>query len=357
MIRGRGVFYANDKSLNDALTQKKIKNSDIAELFISRGILISRETDRDESAKYFCRLNHDYFDHQKIANVLGVTKRRDKNAFLRIESDLDEEKVEKVLNNLKEEIEILGDSAEIVKTQLGFQLKIKYQSVNYGKTEFSQVTENQATISMEKENGAFTLRTPNTEYSKDVKERVLDELEKCIEGKLDVSNIAIGIHFDAEKKSQFFINLAKGIKGFDFDDITDVYVFNPEKNNYNEDDEKTEDIENSQLGVHIEKASMKGKGILNSKLYSDLKSKGFYISKIIWKIKSKSKDKIVELEAQFSHPASCSEFAYQVRGEYLSNNYGVFNKTKRAVSKSEDIKFQRLIEESAYNAINQLSTQ
>lgn len=354
MIRGRGVFYANDKSLNDALTQKKIKNSDIAELFISRGILISRETDRDEAAKYFCRLNHDYFDHQKIANVLGVTKRREKSTFVRIESKLDEEKIEKVLNNLKGEIEGLGDTAEIVKSQLGLQLKIKYQSVNYGKTEFSQVAENQATISLERENGTLILRTPNTDYSKDVKERVLDELEKAIEGKLDFSKISISAHLDADKKSKFFIDLAKGIKGFDFDDITDVFVFNPEKNNYKEGEGNTED---SQLGVHIEKASMKGKGILNSKLYADLKNKGFYISKIIWKIKSKSKDKIVELEAQFSAPSSCSDFAYQVRGEYLSNNYGVFNKTRRAVSKSEDIRLQRLIEESAYNSINQLSTQ
>lgn len=348
MIKGKGLFYANDKSLYDALTQKKIKNSDLSKLFISRGILISSETERNETAKYFCRLNHDYFDHQIIADVLGVIKRKDKSTFLRVKTDAKIEDIETILNGLSSDIETLGDRARVQRSQTSIQLTINYQSVNYGKTEFSQVTENEATIYVENINGHLTIRSPNTDYSNIVKEKIIDSLSKRSNDDIEITKISISPHISTTIKSQFFIDIAKNISGFEFDDITDVYVFNPENS------DRFSDETESDMGVHIEKASLKGKGVLNSTTYNDLKSKGFYISKIVWKSKSKSKDKILEFEAQFSSPATCSDFSYQIKGEYLANRHGVFNKSKRSVSLSDEIRYQRLIEDSAYLSLSKI---
>jgi hypothetical protein len=78
-MKNGSLYFVSDKAVHDALNQHKFKKDDLKDIFISRGIITSSDTPREEIALYFSTLNHDYYDHQKIAEVFAVDRKREKN--------------------------------------------------------------------------------------------------------------------------------------------------------------------------------------------------------------------------------------------------------------------------------------
>lgn len=77
-MRDGTIFSASDKSLNDALNQKTVTNSDLRELFLTRGVLISKESSRKSLALHFSRLTHDFIDYERLAKIFGSPVHREK---------------------------------------------------------------------------------------------------------------------------------------------------------------------------------------------------------------------------------------------------------------------------------------
>ena len=71
-IRGSSFYYATDKNIFDALNEHKVDTPNVVHLFQRRNIVVSKKTVREDLAKYFSRLTHDYYDHKDIAARLGI---------------------------------------------------------------------------------------------------------------------------------------------------------------------------------------------------------------------------------------------------------------------------------------------
>lgn len=342
------LFYASDKAIYDALLQHQFTNSDLKDIFLSRGILVSCETDRDKLAKYFCRLNHDYYDHQMIASVLGVGNRREKSSITNVKNKFDNDSLEKAVTKIKEEQQSVGDVAEIKFTNKGIELRFIYTHIDYNKSEFKQVIEKEAIITIEHEEDELNIRWPSNDYVEDIKERLLDSLSKsdCLTDGLKVEEIELTNIESPEKRTEFFNNLIHTIGNFKLLDVTDVYVYHPK---ISKDEEKID------IGVHIFKASLKGEGVLISEELASLYKKGFYIWKISWLAKEDSYDAdLYELEAQFSDAENCKKFSYLVRGAYKYKTNGEHNKSKSMVSSLEEVKLFRLIENAARHFLDKI---
>ncbi len=156
-------------------------------------------------------------------------------------------------------------------------------------------------------------------------------------------------HIDDPKiRTSFFIKLIGNIKDYELYDVTDVFVHNPK--NIADEDEEFEQNENN---VHIDKASLKGQGVLQSPELEELDKKGFYISKIIWQAKRNEIDSdIYEFEAQFATPKSCTHFSYLPRGFYRYKNANEYNKSKTNFNNHDEKKISKLIESSAQETID-----
>ncbi|MFA0173443.1 hypothetical protein AB4424_26020, partial [Vibrio splendidus] len=77
--------------------------SELRDLFLSRGVIISTETKREELAREFSKYNHDYYDHQKIASAMGVVQRKEKTTTSDYATEVDKESLETTLNVLKKQ--------------------------------------------------------------------------------------------------------------------------------------------------------------------------------------------------------------------------------------------------------------
>lgn len=340
------LYYASDKAVYDALLQYNFKNSDMKDLFLSRGIIISPDTERDAAALYFSRLNHDYYDHQKIAAIFGAGVKKERISVAHVSNSFSDAKLEVVAQGLKEHLEATGSEVKFTWVGKKLEIEIKYEEYNSNKSEFKQAVERHAVIEIDTSVDGISIRNPQNKFIDSAKETLVDILAKNNGGaELIVKEIQMRTLVNNKLRTQFFRNLLQSLAGYKFKDVTDVYVYNPKIKGAASDDDD--------IGIHITKASLKGEGLLSSPELKGLLETGFYVCRVVWTtLAASEKSDVYELEAQFSDPDNCEKFSYAVKGRYKLNDQGHHNKHRVACESTVERKMLKLIEGAAVKALD-----
>ncbi|MEM5730590.1 hypothetical protein AAEI00_02660 [Shewanella algae] len=263
MIKKGGLYSASDKAFFDALCQHKMSKPALQELLWRRGILKSSKAEKEEIARYFSRLDHDYFDHKSISEKVSTGSNREKQTahFSSVPVALETiETVAKELVNTRKEID---NSISFVTTEKSVQVKVSYSYYDHNKPEFKQLVTKDALISIETSEEGLSLRAPDNEYVSEITSKILSDIEDKHENELDIETISLHGIDDVEKKISFFESLITGIDNMQLYDVSDVAVFNPDTGD--EDD----------LGVYVKRASLNGEGVLKSGELKQFYKKGF----------------------------------------------------------------------------------
>jgi len=109
--------------------------------------------------------------------------------------------------------------------------------------------------------------------------------------------------------SNFFKHLINGISGLKLYDVTNVKLYNPEKDRESESEEISASF--------IQRAMLNGEQVMLSNELKSLSDNGFYISSIQWiSEESLPNGDRLAFEASFKNPGERNRFSYQVRGIY-----------------------------------------
>ncbi len=174
-------YSASDKALFDALNQSKIPLSELREYFLSKGVIVSSQTSREELAKNLSRYIHDYYDHQKIASKLGVSNRKERNTAKFLPNDITTQQVENAARLLVQQINQEGDLCQLYKNKDGsFVLDATYEVLDFKKGEFSQVVKKNAKVKIEFSDSGVVVRRPDNEFTQKWEESLLINIENEI---------------------------------------------------------------------------------------------------------------------------------------------------------------------------------
>ena len=134
--------------------------------------------------------------------------------------------------------------------------------------------------------------------------------------------------------------------------MTEAFCYKPRIKVSVNDDEKEKELEDQPNVVRV---TLKGTGVTKSFVIDELYEKGYYIVKVVWRVKPKSSldADLFELEAQFGEPDSCTEFSYQARTVLIFEGGKVTDK-KRTPKSDEQDNLLRLIEAAAKIALTTL---
>ncbi|PQQ35959.1 hypothetical protein C6H68_22050 [Photorhabdus luminescens] len=349
-----GLYSVTDKALFDALNQTKVTQDDMKSLFFKRGIIISKDTKRKKLALDFSRYFHGFDDYKRLSEILGTVGRREKVSSNIINTTVNVGNIESAIKLVCEDLQKDGDQTDFIYTEKGIEVKIKYVKLDYKMSEFRQSSTREATILIEKnESGEFTTRFPQNAKSREFNEKLITKIkEENIDAKVSVDEITLASIKDHEQRSNFFKKLIDGIPGYSRIDVSDVYVTHPiieeRKNVNNSDDNEDEDEDSVDTGCHISKASLKGRGVLESKELNDLLSKGFYITKIIWisVVNGFIDSNKYEFEAEFVDSDNCTLFSYRIRGQYKYKSAGEYT-NRQDVEKEKEVLLSSLMENAA----------
>lgn len=333
------IYSASDKSMFDALNQKNVTNSDLRQLFLSRGILVSPNSTRQNLAGHFARIFHDFDDYQTLAKLFGAGSKRDKFSTLKLKTEAEVSDLKTAAIEIKSKLEEEGAVVKVFSTSGNrMDVEVKYPKVSFNKSEFRQVTQKTARITFFKESDGFSVHSTDVDDVNEWINEIAKEINKNSGKDIKFDEIELPPTFDAKKKTKFMKSLIKSLDGFDAQDVTDVYVSKPK--GWSKD---------SQEEIRIEKASLRGLGVLYSGELKALEDNhGFYVSRIVWTAKPKEAGAdLYEFEAQFSQADECKGFSYLARGFYKYLSTGNFNSTRNGLTHEEEIKYGQLIEKAA----------
>lgn len=345
------IFSANDKSLYDALNQKTVTNPDLRSLFLTRGILVSSESSRKHLAKHFARLFHDYQDYQALAKLFGGTIQREKISTVRIDTTATITDFQSAAFELKAELEEAGALVR-VNTSAGTRLDIelRYTKVNFNKSEFRQVNVKNARISLFFDNGELVVHAPNNDEVQEWLDSLARIVREKTEAEVKFNEIRLPPTMDAKAKTAFFTQLIKNVENFTLKDVSDIFVAKAKDWADEGDDDEVGITE-----IRIDKASLRGRGVLESAELKLLEKRGFYVSRIIWTATPNvPQPDIYEFEAQFARADECADFAYLPRGFYKFLAEGSYNVSRTSFSTEEEVKYGKLIESAARSTFAKL---
>ncbi|SIQ85744.1 hypothetical protein [Marinobacterium stanieri] len=361
------LYCANDKAISDALNQTKVTKSDVADLFYSRGIILSPETKRKQVADQFSMLFHDYYDYVKLSRILGSTNRREKQSASYIDSNqVTLDNIEAAAHNINDSLKDFDAVSNVKRTGNSLEFVIHYRVTNFNASEFRQVSDREAVITFTEEDGKISIRGPYNETIDKVKQTLIkavadevnDEEHENEKEDINIQTINLRGIEDSIKRTNFFRNIVNKMDGVVLHDVTDVFIYHPKVSDDQDQDLDSEDEQDIDIGVHITKASLKGEKVLESEELQSLYDKGFFIWKIIWQSKENSYDSdIYEFEAQFNDPDNFENFTYLARGFYRYKAKGEYNNSKTAFTKNNERYFGRKIEKAAIESIDIISAQ
>ncbi|ELA4928346.1 hypothetical protein RFS42_000053 [Vibrio vulnificus] len=254
----------------------------------------------------------------------------------------------------KEKIVEQGATVEhkVKKEGKKIELAITYQVLNLSKNDFQQVSVRDAILTIEETDSGLDIQHPQNKKLSDISDELMDVLESK-DKSLQKDEIELSAFEKPEDRCQFFDYLTKGVEGFTCKDVTDTYVFNPSKK-----------ITSGQKNeVHITSASLKGTGVNLSDELKNLHEQGFYTWRVIWKAVKENKDSsdLYVFEAQFSDAEECKDFSFIVKGSYKRKDEGIVgdvsghNVNRTPISLIEEDRLNKLINKSAWSAIEKLS--
>lgn len=347
--QGPSLYYATDKNVFDALNQHKINAETISQLFIRRNIIVSNKTYRENLAKYFSTLTHDYYDHQRISARLGVVPRRERTTSMEVAGIENIEDLNDVVSQLKRELEANGDIVNLSKENGRLRFEIQYSEIDYRKTEFSQIQIKDGVIEFVKSDNGFVVRNTQNDYVNNIREMLLYKAEKILPNPLRREIVSMFDIPSSKHRTRFFYDLANGLPGYSRRDVTDVYVFKPRPDN-SKDEELQDDI-----GIHVERVFLRGKGVSRSELLNDLlEVDEYYIIKIGWvAAELLGAGHEYEIEAAFSDVTDCTGFSFILKGVYHREE-DTLSLRRRAPNKHEIDTISRVVENKAREIVAKL---
>ncbi|NAO27339.1 hypothetical protein PsdCFBP2356_12270 [Pseudomonas syringae pv. dysoxyli] len=365
------LYYASDKAMFDALNQRKVTIAHLRELFLSRGIIISPETDKAALASQFSSFFHDYHDYQKLSRLIGAHSVRERTTNMNITSTVSVDDMMKALESTKEFFEAEDHDVIDVSSEDGIiTCTVHYQKTDYGQSEFRQVVQKQAVITLEPFRKGWKVTGPMNDKFKSLNAQLQSQIEIMTDSQVKVSEISLAAYPDPVLRTRFFRELIERLPKFKQVDVIDVATFNPKLNEVDllvdelqsDDDDLQDDVEEAPPAVasrpttHITKAQLSGQGVLESDQLLALEAEGFYICKILWHATDNNQidSDIYVIEAQFGNKAACSDFSYILKGVKHYQTSGVFGGRVKA-SPVEEERIKKLIVRAAEDTIKFLT--
>ncbi|WP_168403962.1 hypothetical protein [Erwinia amylovora] len=358
-----GLYSVTDKALFDALIQSKVTHENMKTLFFKRGIIISKDTPKKSLAADFSRYFHGFSDYEKLSNILGSVGRREKSTTNIINGGVVQSEVVSAIRDTVATLQREGDIVQYAHVENeGIEVTIKYIKLDYTLSEFRQSSSREAKVLIEPtDDGLYQLRFPPNAKAQEFVETFTRNLKSEDNGKnISVDEITLEAVQDPQQRTAFFKRLINSINNYDLIDVSDVYVSHPaiemaKKNDSDNSDEEDSDV-HVETSHHISKASLKGRGVLNSPELNNFLAKEFYITRITWTAKLRNfpdSDK-AEFEAQFVDSDKCKLFSYLVRGYYKYKSQNEFSNSRTSFGKEKEKVLSSFIERTARDIANDI---
>lgn len=341
--------------------QKKIPLSKLLDFLRDRGIFISSKVPQEDVAIYISRTFVDYYMLQQIAAFLEGGERKEKTTSAFVKAKIEGTELISACQSVKDLMHDKGETCEISQQGDTTKVLVTYEEVDLSKTELRQRTIKTCEIEIKKTEDGVSIRQPANIKASSISASIIESLSSIKATELEPQIIDLQVFQEPEARSFFFERLIRSIDGHELEDVKAVSINHQRPGKVLDsafEDDESEDMEDLGRDAtgYISKAVLSGTGVLESSEFSQLHSKGFFISRIVWIAVDRhlTNDIRVELEAEFGNPALCQDFKYVCKGFFERKEDGSFNITRKSFNHLEDKQMITLLEKASRAAFQEV---
>lgn len=356
-------YCATDKEVFDILMSSKLRltESVMLELGRDRGIFYSPKDSREKIALSIAILPHGHHDLILLLERRDHPGRSEKITSVVLDETISIDEVKEIVKDYQEsshsDEKIFSHSEGNEK----YVMQVHYSDIDYSKTRLSQRRPREADIEFIVQGDKTVIRLPASDKAKNIVSKLKTRLEEKMKKEIKSDLIELSGFSSPDTRTEFFTSLIAGLENFNLSDVTSIKVESKLQHGYNDtededeldDDQDKEKAKQEMLAV-VKNVAFKGGQLLSSQEYKQLKSKGFFITSIIWRSQNNlSPYEKIECEASFDEPEIGKGFKYNIRGVFHFTN-GSHNKRHKPPQKDEKQIYLSLIEKSASKTISDL---
>lgn len=318
-----------------------------------RGIILSSDDSREDLAKYLSLLTFDYRQMCELVDFASNKEREDRKSLTTFEATSKIEDIASAAEKLKSDRGPRhGEVYNITQvSSTRIMIEIKYSELDYSKTRLSQRQPREIKIEIDLVKDGFQTRYDANERAR----QIVQDFAALMAGAVP-QEIVLKSLTTAAGRTQFFINLIKGIKGFKLDNVTTArcsLMPSADSSALDDEDEELLSEERSHLEEKltstIKNIQLSGDLVHSSDEFVSAKDKGLYVNHLVW-TSSEQKRKVI-FEAGFGDENHEGEFRYDIRGIYERKADGQYRRTKASVKLGEKLPLLKLIEAAAEDAL------
>lgn len=370
-------YFADDKDVYDLLVgaKKRLTVQKLLEIARGRGIILSvsdRRDDRDRDAliEQLARLPFGWHELNALINATDTAERVERMTSREFSVSIDSRRLNDALNAVRDIRAARGETYQIVSTHSGKSLRVTvgYSELDTNKTRLAQRTKREFTLDFDLTSEAVKVRHQDQPRASEVLDDLVTAIAQQMTAPTQRQIELTGVH-DAASRTNFFLELIRGIDGFSLEDVKRVKLskFRNEVSVgiSDEDDDDEDDTRENYTGVSPDEASyittvkeiaLKGDGLLQSREYARITSvHDFFVCAITWTSVEDSPEGVrTEFEAGFADPERGTGFSYALRGVYGRKQDGAHRKTKSTAAFDERGRLHRLLEGAASKAMDNI---
>lgn len=365
-------YYADDKDVFDLLSQNAVSLPKLRTFLRTRGILLSPALSKEAICRYLQTSPLSWPQLEALLALIEKPDREDKFATCRIDSDkLDIQAASLAASAVQQErgsrhgeiynIQVSNDGA--------LEVAVNYTEPNFSKTRCLQHLDKTLMIRLEREGGQFKVRHHENLRALEILSALEKKLSPALETPPPRHEIKVS-GLSSVQRSRFFVEMARGINGFELRDERGLQVDRPWGGDSTEEDEEgaesvgaskptgsaqTQRDAREQIQGLVRRALLHGTSLLMSPQYQEYSKTGYSLSKLIWTVEPKSGDgPMIEFAAEFGDGERGMGFRYAVLGQFERQDDGSYAKTRRAVASGDRKTLLALLESSAYAALDKV---
>ncbi len=362
------IFYATDKDRFDLMmsAKRKLTMDALRSIAVAKGFVLSPEDTRENVADFLSMMPHDYEDLEHLKQLSQSVSRSEKYTSEKLVGDISNDEIANAIRAYVDKEREGGTTDTLIvapKKDGTTSLEVKYTELDHSKSTLSQRQDKIAEIEVIRNGSEITIRMPASEKTREIGKGIRDQIlaAKALERQVIERSSLIS----ADERTRFFTDLITKLEGFSLSGVTSVSVvhFGSEAKDVGDseveedqdaDEEADHEDASSEMLSVVKRAALDGENILASKEYLELKARGFYLSRVVWKSEVRStQPDVVEFEAGFGTDDEDPVFKYSARGAFKFKGKGV-TRTRRPISHDERANYMAILEKcavSVYQAI------
>lgn len=371
-------YYADDKDIFDLVSLGTVSLSKLRAFLRLRGIIVSPALRKEEICRYLQTSPLSWPQLEALLEIIETPDREDKFSHCQIPAgDLQIQNAVTAAAQVQQERGARYGEIYRIEVAPGgtLQVSVDYSEPNFSKTRCLQQVDKTLVIRVEREGDHFSVRHHENaralEILNSLEQKLLPPTETTPLPRREI--VVSGLN--SVQRSAFFVEMARGVEGYELKDERGLQVDRPLDPNAVDDDADGEEGEGTNGGASdsstskdqaakeqfqglVKRALLHGTSLLMSQQYQDYAKSGFCLSRLIWTVEPETGDgPMIEFGADFRDGERGTGFRYGVLGKYERHEDGGIAKSKRAVEGAEKNQLLTLLEKSAYAALEKAQQQ